>query len=75
MRRVCCICKTVFGWKEPFDRDEETHGFCPECFEIEMKKIEALREKEMVFDIRDLPLGIKRLDDAWEIKDKKDEEV
>lgn len=46
MRRVCCICLTVFGFKEPFDRDEETHGFCPDCFEIEMMKIESLKEKE-----------------------------
>lgn len=36
----------MFGFKEPFDRDEETHGFCPDCFEIEMMKIESLKEKE-----------------------------
>ena len=44
MRRVCCVCGIMFGLKEPFDDDSETHGLCPECFKIEMAKIEAYQE-------------------------------
>jgi len=43
VRQVCYICKIVYGHKEPLDWDVETHGLCPECFEIEMKKIDALK--------------------------------
>lgn len=44
MRQICCVCKILYGNKEPLDDDSETHGFCPECFKLEMKKIEAYRE-------------------------------
>jgi hypothetical protein len=43
MRQICCVCGIQYGIKEPLDRDEETHGFCPECYKVQMKKI----EKEM----------------------------
>ena len=33
MIRVCCVCKAIFGGKEPLEDKSETHGFCPECFE------------------------------------------
>ena len=44
MRRVCCVCGIMFGFKEPFDLDEETHGYCPECFRVEMAKLDAYKE-------------------------------
>jgi len=44
MRRVCCVCKKFFGFKEPLDDDSETHGFCPECFDLERAKIAAYLE-------------------------------
>ena len=44
MRRVCCICKILYGLKEPLEDDSETTGFCPECFELEILKISLHRE-------------------------------
>ena len=44
MRRVCMDCNILFGIKEPLDDDSETHGLCPECFQVEMKKIEDYKE-------------------------------
>ena len=44
MRRVCAICKIVYGFKEPFEDDSETTGYCPECFEAELKKLTQYRE-------------------------------
>ncbi len=44
MRRVCCICGMFFGLKEPLDDDSETHGYCPECFELELLKIKNYKE-------------------------------
>ena len=43
MRRVCCFCKIMFGIKPPLDDDRETAGACPECFEIEMAKLDAYK--------------------------------
>lgn len=44
MRQICYICGILYGVKEPFEDDSETHGLCPECFELEMKKLEILVE-------------------------------
>lgn len=44
MRRVCCICGILYGLKEPLEDDSITHGYCPECFEIELKKLTQYRE-------------------------------
>ena len=44
MRRVCCVCNIMFGLKEPLEDDSETHGFCPECFKIEMAKLDQYKE-------------------------------
>jgi len=45
MRRVCQECKRVFGFKEPFEDDSETHGICDECFPMVLKKFEqTMRE-------------------------------
>lgn len=40
MRQVCCVCKKLYGIKEPFDDDSETHGICPECLPGELQKID-----------------------------------
>ena len=45
MRQICCICKILYGIKEPLDDDSETHGICPECLPGELKKIEKEMEK------------------------------
>jgi hypothetical protein len=41
MKRVCCYCKKVMreGTEPP------THGVCPKCFKIEMKKIDRIGGK------------------------------
>ena len=44
MNQICCVCKILYGRKEPLNDDSETHGLCPECFKLEMKKIEEYRE-------------------------------
>ena len=44
MRRVCFVCKIMFGLKEPLEDDSETHGLCPECFKIEMTKLDGFWE-------------------------------
>ena len=44
MIRVCYVCKIMFGFKEPLHDNSETHGLCPECFKMEMAKLEAYKE-------------------------------
>lgn len=44
MRQICCVCKILYGRKEPLADDSETHGLCPECFNLEMKKIKDYQE-------------------------------
>ncbi len=46
MKRVCCYCKLVFGEKEPFDDQSESHGICQICFPIVMADHEIQIEKE-----------------------------
>jgi len=42
MRQVCYICGILYGIKDPIEDDRETHGLCPDCFEIEMRKLQEL---------------------------------
>lgn len=44
MRRVCCVCKILYGLKEPLDDDSETTGYCPDCFEVEIKKLQLYKD-------------------------------
>ena len=37
-------CEIMFGLKEPLGDDQETHGVCPECFKVEMMKLEQYKE-------------------------------
>jgi len=46
--RQCCICWVIFGEKEPFKDKSVTHGYCPKCFRVEMKKIEKLQKIEVI---------------------------
>jgi hypothetical protein len=41
MKRVCVICHEVFGEKEPFDSDAETHGYCEICFPKELERLKT----------------------------------
>lgn len=43
MKRICYICNTCFGEKEPLNDKSETHGLCPFHFKSEMEKIELAR--------------------------------
>ncbi len=45
MRQICSVCKKFYGFKEPFEDDSETHGFCDECYEIEMKVLNRMIEE------------------------------
>lgn len=47
MRQVCYNCKILYGVKEPLDDDSETHGLCPECFELEMAKLSKDQENSL----------------------------
>jgi NMD protein affecting ribosome stability and mRNA decay len=42
MKQVCYECGKLYGIKEPYEDDSETHGLCQECFDNEMKKLNAL---------------------------------
>ena len=53
MRQVCCVCKTLYGLKEPLDNDEETHGYCPECYGWQMANIERELGKAKKVDPED----------------------
>lgn len=37
-------CKILFGQKEPLHDNSETHGLCPECFNLRMKQIQEYKE-------------------------------
>lgn len=43
MRQVCYVCKILYGIKQPLEDDSETHGLCPGCFELEIKKLENFK--------------------------------
>jgi hypothetical protein len=47
MRQVCYNCKILYGIKEPLDDDSETHGLCPECFELEMAKLDTEQKTDV----------------------------
>jgi len=44
MKRVCCCTyhqgERVFGEKEPYEDQSESHGICPTCVPLEMARIE-----------------------------------
>lgn len=44
MRRICYskfhVGDRFYGEKEPFDNQDETHGFCPHCLALELQKLE-----------------------------------
>jgi len=40
MRQICYDCGILYGVKEPLDDEDETHGLCPECFQLEMEKLD-----------------------------------
>ena len=44
MVRVCCsshhVGDRVFGEKEPIEDRSETHGFCGDCFRLELADVE-----------------------------------
>lgn len=44
MRCVCCVCGILYNIKEPLDDNSISHGLCPECFTLEMAKIDAYKE-------------------------------
>jgi|GEM_PF-6331880 len=44
MRQICMDCKILFGQKEPLHDNSETHGLCPECFNLRMKQIQEYKE-------------------------------
>ena len=43
MKKVCYVCKILYGIKEPLHDNSETHGICPECLELEIKKLENFK--------------------------------
>lgn len=46
MRCICSECGMLYDLKEPIDNDQETHGFCDECFEIITSNLKKRKEKE-----------------------------
>jgi hypothetical protein len=46
MKRICCseyhVGQRYYGDKEPFENQDETHGFCDSCLPLELKKIEEV---------------------------------
>jgi len=42
MRQICMDCGILYGVKEPYDDDHETHGLCGECFAIHLRNAEPL---------------------------------
>jgi len=35
----CCVCKKIYGEKEPYENKSITHGYCNECFVLALAKI------------------------------------
>jgi len=64
MKRICCKCGKCYGEKEPLENKAETHGYCDECFEKEMKKIEETQHKEK----RKLLAAGSRIDGVQKVK-------
>mgnify|MGYP001565045332 CR=1 FL=1 len=44
MRCICYVCQILYNIKEPFEDYSITHGLCPECFKIEMAKLDQYKE-------------------------------
>ena len=48
MRSICCECNILFDVKEPYEQDDETHGYCDQCFEMVMANYGSnLKRKQM----------------------------
>ena len=43
MRSICMECSILFDVKEPYEQDDETHGYCDECFSMVLNNIAGLR--------------------------------
>ena len=61
MRSICMECGILFDIKPPFENDDETHGYCDECFPMVMVKVAAskrertnriLEQKEVSLDAK-----------------------
>ena len=70
VRRVCAVCKVVYGEKEPVEDLRETHGYCHLCFTAESlpRALELLHElpeserREIIISIvKDVLRRIRRL--------------
>ncbi len=48
MMRFCCVCKKVFGEKEPLEDRLFTDGYCNSCFANELEKIKNYHEGGVV---------------------------
>ncbi len=47
MIQQCCLCKKVYGQKEPMNDPSVTHGYCGPCTISELEKLEKyMQEKE-----------------------------
>jgi len=55
MRQICCYCGLLYGVKEPYDLDEETHGICPWCLPDILKNIEI--ELAQIEESQTIPEG------------------
>jgi len=43
---ICCVCKEHYGSKSGGNvPGHESHGYCPSCFDLEMKKIKELKKE------------------------------
>ena len=58
MIQICCVCKEIYGEKEPYEDKEYTHGYCSECFKLEMAK---LKEQMLEMGIQPEENPIKRI--------------
>jgi len=47
MKQICCVCKTIYGEKEPYDDKRLTHGYCDTCFAMAIDEISNNHQKEM----------------------------
>jgi len=54
MRQVCYVCGIVYGFKEPYELNEDTHGLCMDCFKTELEKINALKSQKIIPREREL---------------------
>jgi hypothetical protein len=41
-------CKTLYGIKEPVENNSETHGYCEECYRIEIERIRRYQRGRVI---------------------------